>query len=349
MTDATDPAPARTPPAATPPAPPAGRPRRLAAVDAARGIAIVMMVVYHFAWDLTFFDLADIDLFGDPVWLAFRAVILSSFLAIAGVAQALAAARGLDPRRWARRLAVLAAAAGLVTLTTWLPLGLGFAPALGERFIWFGVLHHLALASLIGLAAVRLPWPAVAALAAAALALDALVAVPAMDARWVIWLGLGTYMPATNDWVPVFPWIGVYLAGLAVGQALAAPIARLPDAANPVWRALARAGRWSLPIYLLHQPVLIGALAAIVFAFGLGGAVGPGPGTTEREQRLTNFTVSCISACETGGLSVDQCRRYCACMVDGLESEGLLDRALADALTETDQPTIDRLVKECRP
>ena len=77
------------------------------------------------------------------------------------------------------------------------------------------------------------------------------------------WVGLVTHKPITEDWVPVLPWLGVMLWGLALGQWLlqrrpvwlAGP---LPGALKP----LAVLGRWSLSFYMLHQPVFIGALLA---------------------------------------------------------------------------------------
>ncbi|HRQ81836.1 MAG TPA: heparan-alpha-glucosaminide N-acetyltransferase domain-containing protein, partial [Azospirillaceae bacterium] len=58
---------------------------RFFAIDAARGLAVVAMVAYHFTWDLWFFGLIGADLLGDPLWLAARTAIVSSFLFIAGV------------------------------------------------------------------------------------------------------------------------------------------------------------------------------------------------------------------------------------------------------------------------
>ena len=65
-------------------------------------------------------------------------------------------------------------------------------------------------------------------------------------------------------WVPLFPWLGVVLAGIALGHALAArdfrPVAFL--ARTPT--ALRWMGRHSLAIYMVHQPLLIGALMVAV-------------------------------------------------------------------------------------
>ena len=99
---------------------------------------------------------------------------------------------------------------------------------------------------------------------------------PFFDSRATNWIGLVTELPFTEDWVPVLPWLGVVLWGLAAGQfllqpgrgllvapltsdTLSASILRSPQL---LWRALATLGRWPLSFYMLHQPVLIGSLLA---------------------------------------------------------------------------------------
>ena len=83
------------------------------------------------------------------------------------------------------------------------------------------------------------------------------------DTRWTNWLGLVTHKPVTEDYVPVLPWLGLVLWGLAAGQWLLARRPALlaggvPAALSP----LALLGRWPLTVYMLHQPLLIGALTA---------------------------------------------------------------------------------------
>ncbi len=94
---------------------------------------------------------------------------------------------------------------------------------------------------------------------------------PAFDPRAVDWIGFAASKPPTEDYVPLFPWLGVVLAGCAAGGAWARRGWRLSPAADaigravpaPVRRLLATAGRWSLTIYLVHQPLLMGALALV--------------------------------------------------------------------------------------
>ena len=56
------------------------------------------------------------------------------------------------------------------------------------------------------------------ALGAVCLFLPALVSHPFFDTRWTNWVGLVTRKPITEDYVPVLPWLGVMLWGLAAGR-----------------------------------------------------------------------------------------------------------------------------------
>ena len=75
------------------------------------------------------------------------------------------------------------------------------------------------------------------------------------------WVGLVTRKPVTEDFVPLLPWLGVMLWGLAAGQWL---LRRRPGwlagAVPAALAPLAALGRWPLTFYMLHQPILIGLL-----------------------------------------------------------------------------------------
>lgn len=234
-------------------------PARLDGVDLLRGIAIVMMIAYHFCFDLVLFRWAAWPMLADLRWIAWRSVILSSFLLIAGVSLAL---RQQFRPGWSdfwRRWVQLAGAALLVTL--------GSAWMFPRTFIYFGVLHHLALMLIVA----RLMQPLGlwnAAIGALVVVLGNTVGFAAMNPKWINWIGLITQKPYTEDYVPIFPWFGVLLIGMALGQfwrvrQFAVPgFARRLRAVLPgaVDRGLTTLGRWSLTTYLVHQPILIGLL-----------------------------------------------------------------------------------------
>jgi uncharacterized membrane protein len=224
---------------------------RIVGLDALRGLAIVAMVAYHLCFDLRWFGFAAFDFERDPRWLAARAAILGSFLAVAGVSLALASRRRDAPRRFVLHLVQIGAAALLVSVASYV--------AFPQRYIWFGVLHAIAVALLLARPAVGHPRAA-AAIGGVVIASGLLFAHPAFDARALAWLGFMTHKPPTEDYVPLFPWAGFVFVGVALGEALLrtgprvlAPFARLP-------RALPFLGRHSLVVYLVHQPLLVGAL-----------------------------------------------------------------------------------------
>lgn len=222
---------------------------RIPGVDVARGVAVALMVGYHFCFDLDYFHLADFDFHRSPFWLAARAGIVTLFLLLVGVSLHLATARGLRPAPFARRLAVLMACAATVSAASY-----AMFPASG---IFFGVLHFIALASLLGLPFARL-GVANLALGTAWIAAGLLFSHAWFDQPWANWIGFMTHKPVTEDYVPLFPWFGVVLLGLFAGwhaEKLALP--SLPGRAE---LALELAGRHSLAIYMLHQPILLGLL-----------------------------------------------------------------------------------------
>lgn len=228
---------------------------RFIAVDALRGFAIVLMVIYHFCFDLSYFGLAGFDFYNDPLWLNFRTVIVSLFVWVVGVSLVLATRDGFNSRRYLRRLGLLIASAAAVSLGSWL--------MFAERFIFFGILHFIALASVIGLLFVRTGM--VSLLVGAGIIVTAnSVQLPWFDQPAWQWIGLMTYKPPTEDYVPLLPWLGVVLLGIYAGPYVARLAPRWQQAGEArLCRALALGGRHSLWIYLLHQPLLIGTLWAV--------------------------------------------------------------------------------------
>ena len=105
--------------------------------------------------------------------------------------------------------------------------------------------------------------PEVTAMAGAAILLPQWVAHPFFDSRWTNWVGLVTHKPVTEDFVPLLPWLGVMWWGAAAGQwLLAHRRGWLAGAVARPLAPLAALGRWPLSFYMLHQPLLIGAIVA---------------------------------------------------------------------------------------
>ncbi len=240
---------------------------RYALIDTARGVAIALMIVYHFSWDLTFFGLAGFRIFTDPWWIWFANVIVIIILGVMGVTQVMARRRGLTAKAFFRRLGLIVASAGAVSLATqWMDPG---------SYVFFGILHHIALASVIMAGAIFLPSAALVLLAALILAAPWFLAHPAFAADWLLWVGLSPVPPASVDYVPLAPWLAVPLLGVVAGRRMfrdgSAPAALAWRPAHPILKLIRLAGRHSLALYLLHQPILYGGLYLFMGMIGRGG------------------------------------------------------------------------------
>ena len=304
---------------------------RWPALDAARGLAIVAMVVYHFAWDLSFYQLIATDVVGHPAWQLFARSIAASFLALVGIGLVLGHQHGVRWRAFWRRLAVIAAAALAITVATRF--------AFPDEYIFFGILHCIAVSSLLALPFRRAPAIVLAGGAAFCFAAPRLFTDPALDAPLLDWLGLGAATPQTNDYVPIFPWFGFVLLGLWAGRLVLPWTAGKPSSSlwdRPWSRALVWSGRRSLIIYLVHQPALLGAL------FLVAQVTGPSPAAQD-----AHFERNCQATCVGSGAGKEICATACTCAAGRLKKEGLWETALAASTTAAQDEQLSFATRAC--
>lgn len=306
---------------------------RIPLVDAARGVALAAMAIYHLVWDLTFYRLIPPAFFLHPAFVAFGHLIAIAFLTLVGVSLALATRDGFHARGFWRRLAMVAAAAAAVSAGTY-----AFLP---EAFVSFGILHCIVGASLLAALFVRAP-------ASATLGVGLLLALAPLALRspdfnasnW--WLGLGVAEPRTLDWRPLLPWSGFALIGLAVARmALARGLSpRIADwrPQAGATRALVFAGRRSLLAYLIHQPVLI------VLVWLAATLIGAPAGDRDAAGA---FRAACARQCVAAGPDPAWCERGCACVEQQAKSEGLWRQTIENRFSVPERARFDVIVRAC--
>ena len=236
---------------------------RLQLVDALRGFAVAQMIVYHFIYDVAYFGWINLAMTRDQPWLAWRTAIVTQFLLLVGVSLVLRTSFKPSAADFWKRWAQIAAAALLVSLGSWL--------VFGQRFIYFGILHFVAAALLLVRPLLHLKeWNI--ALGIACVTMGLAYANEFFNSAPATIIGFMTVKPRTEDYVPLFPWIGVVLIGTGLAALWQRSNWQIPDALvslnNRAPRWLLFLGTWALTIYLVHQPLLLGAMS-IVRGLGL--------------------------------------------------------------------------------
>lgn len=302
---------------------------RIGLLDSLRGAALLAMASYHLTWDLEFFGYLDPGTATEGFFRLYARGIASSFLFLVGISLVLAHGKGIRWPAFRRRFAMVLGSALAISLATYL--------ATPEGWIFFGILHCIAVGSLIGLAFLRLPVAVTLVVAAAAIALPNLYRSSLFDPIWLAWIGLPLNPPRSNDFVPLLPWIGPILLGIAATRIAGTAGLLQPPARLPAGPALLRlAGRNSLVFYLLHQPLLIG----LVY---LATVIAP----PQKPDPIIGYLRSCETSCAAQGETPASCSVFCACTLDKLLERELFTPLQSGAIQPGEDERILKLAREC--
>ena len=231
---------------------------RLQLVDALRGFAVAQMIVYHFIYDLAYFGWIELAMTRDQPWIAWRSAIVTQFLLLVGVSLVLRTSFKPSAADFWKRWVQIAAAALLVSVGSWL--------VFGQRFIYFGILHFVAAALLIARPLLILKaWNIV--LGAACVVIGLVYTSELFNTPPATIVGFMTFKPRTEDYVPLFPWLGVVLIGAGFAARWQRAQWTMPSSLMPLNvrapRWLVFLGTWALTIYLVHQPILLSAMTVL--------------------------------------------------------------------------------------
>ncbi len=235
---------------------------RFVEIDLMRGLAVIMMVLYHVLFDIAFFTIYPVDV-TTGFWKIFAMVTASLFLLLVGISFTISAAKAeviLNRRNFfmkylMRGLSILLIAA-LITIVTWW--------YLGEGYIIFGILH------LIGFSIIIAPFffhrTLIALYGGILFIIGGILLQAVRGPFFLLPLGIHPAQFYSVDYTPIFPWFGLVLIGIYLGELLYPggkrshsfpeffTCSKLPEFPG---KALSFLGRHSLAIYILHQPVII--------------------------------------------------------------------------------------------
>lgn len=215
---------------------------RLLWLDALRGLAIVLMIIFHFCYDMRYFGWVDWNIPNGSNWWPLRYIILSLFTFTVGFSLALAHQRQFLQKVFIKRIAQLLLGAACVTIMSLF--------LFSNSWIYFGILHFIVVGSLISIMFIKVP------IVALCLGCTVLVGfwTSIVESHWPFDMFKDLLPRNTEDLVPLFPWLGVVLIGMGLGSALPASEYDVPK--NTITQLLATVGRHGLIIYLIHQPLL---------------------------------------------------------------------------------------------
>lgn len=236
--------------------------KRYTELDAFRGIAIVMMVIFHLVFDLSFFSLYQVDT-SQGFWRFFGYATASLFVFIAGTAVSLRAGKMsrqtgvVVSTPFFKRGLFLIGVGFLVTIATYIFLQ-------GKGYVIFGILHLIGTSTLLAPFFFRFGKKLVIPGTFIVLA-GWMITLP-NGPLWMIWTGIHPVGFYSVDYTPLLPWFGVFLIGMAAGTWLypgGVQSVPVPPGAEQILLIPALPGRHSLLIYLVHQPVLLVLLSII--------------------------------------------------------------------------------------
>ena len=214
---------------------------RIWLLDGLRSLSVVVMIIYHFLYDLEVFYHYEVGLF-EGVWPVIRVTFAGLFIFLAGYSST------LSRRVFRQGIFLWVMALGITGAMLWY---------LPSQRIYFGVLHLLGSGYLLsGVLFLKLSSKINLVMGIVVLFLQKVVdSLP----LWLLPIGGGAYHLGMADYFPLIPWLAPFLFGVTVGQMKGLATFVTPE--SKFTKILFWPGRYSLWIYLVHQPILLGLLS----------------------------------------------------------------------------------------
>jgi uncharacterized membrane protein len=217
--------------------------KRYEFIDIIRGFTVLLMIIFHFCYDLNFFHFIKVSFNHDIFWWSFPRVIVFIFLIAMGMSLALVHHNGIKWDNFVKRQRSLILFAVIISIVTYF--------AFRSMWIYFGTLHCIAVSSLLALPLVSRPK--------ISMIITIVIITPLFFGFTWPFFKLDHY---SMDYIPLLPWFGIVTLGMALFH-LGLHKLQLPT--FPFKKLLIWLGKNSLNVYLVHQAILF----PIVYAASL--------------------------------------------------------------------------------
>ena len=220
---------------------------RIEILDGLRGLAVIFMVAYHFLYDaVTFLGVPD-KYIDNTVADVIQVVTATTFVILCGISSHFSKSnikRGIETL-------VIAVIISVVTFIIDMPIIFGILHLLGVCMLLYGLLKKL----IEKVPAWLLLIISICLSVISKIAVD--TCIPEVSYLWI--LGFCSKDFVSYDYFPLLPWLFVFLTGTAIGYYIKER--KFPrqfyTIKVPVLSAI---GRYSLIIYVAHQPLLYGLM-----------------------------------------------------------------------------------------
>lgn len=233
---------------------------RIQFFDILRGLAVVLMVVYHIVFVLWWFGMSGV--WTDPLswyWIIVARIALITFILVSGAVMQIqywkVQAGKKDSKFFLRRALFLGWWALAISIFS-----IVFAPSAP---IFFGIIHLLAVSAVLGLPFYTFSLRgqilgAVAVFVAWLIPWSQLVSSKLLDSWLLVIVGVSPPAFQTLDYVSVLPFFGWYILGMVVAKIVFNyPILLDFESKKPLMVVLSKVGMNSLMIYVMHVPLLV--------------------------------------------------------------------------------------------
>lgn len=229
---------------------------RLWEIDSARGIAVILMIIFNWSFTLRYLNVYTVNA-GWAYWYLFPRIVASIFIFVAGISLALSHNRVKNkPKKYIylkyliRGLKIFSLGL-IITFITWL--------LFPEAFIVFGILHFIGISIILSISFMKFKKLNLV-LGTILIGLNYLIT---NSSKYLLWL-VNTNNLYTFDYFPLIPWFGIILIGIYFGNSFYNKLKWKNNNSLPV-KITSYLGRNSLIIYFLHQPVLLFILFVLGF------------------------------------------------------------------------------------